>query len=372
MIYFALIIPIVLGFLALLIFKHRIVWWEMVAPIIICIGVIALMKFFMLDSLTNDTEYLSEYPIEARYYEDWNEYIHQICTETCCCDSEGNNCSTTTYDCSYVDYHSEYWTVVTNTGYSRGISQSYYNYLVKLWGNKKFKDMHRDYHTNDGDMYYSSYTGKFEHIEPRTFKQTYENKAQATHTVFKFRELDSTEVKGLFDYPPITARNRQVNCLGCSSSDNLLLERYNAIVGHKYQVKMFVLIFDNPDIEIAERQLNYWKGGNMNELVVCTNKDNSWVKTFSWCDDKRVEAEVTELFQRDIPFRDKLILMEQEVEKTWTRKDFEKDFAYIRVPLSSNQIMVVYLVVTLITIGFLAFGIFNEFEQGNPFNRYRY
>lgn len=320
----------------------------------------------MLHGLSSDVEYLSEYPIEARYYEDWDEWIEQTCSEPCNCttDEDGyTTCDTCYYDCSYRDYHPEYWEVITNTGHRRSISQSYFNYLTKLWSNKSFIDMHRDYYRDDGDMYKTKFDGIFEHIEPRTFKQTYENKAQAATNIFKFRTLDSLEMVGLYDYPKIYGEARQTNCVGCSKEDNIYLERYNAYIGKRLQIKMFVLVFENKSVEIAERQMTYWKGGNMNELVVCVDKDGKWAKTFSWCDNKTIEARVNDVFIRDIPFREKLHLMEQEAEKSWKRKDFAKDFDYIDIPLSPSQLIWIYVVVFVLSCGTLAFGIFNEINQ---------
>lgn len=57
----------------------------------------------MLNSNIQDTEYLSEYITEVRYYEEWDEWdewIEETCSYECCCDNEGNNCSTVYYDCS--------------------------------------------------------------------------------------------------------------------------------------------------------------------------------------------------------------------------------------------------------------------------------
>ena len=367
--WFALLIPIVLGIFCLFIFRHKLVWWEVLLPIVVGIITIAAMKAIMINGLTSDTEYLSEYPVEARYYEDWNERVScrhpKYCTRTYKC---GKSTCTSTYICGYhhaydVDYHAEYWRIYTNTGNSRSINKNYYDYLRNLWSNTKFKDLHRSYHSNDGDMYYSKFDGVFEHIEPRTYKHTYENKAQAATNIFKFRELDSLEIKDLHDYPKIYGKARQDNCIGCSKEDNLYLERYNAYIGKRLEIKMYVLVFENKSIEVAERQMVYWKGGNMNELVVCVDKNGDWVKTFSWCDDKTIEAEVNDIFMRDIPFREKLHLMELEAEQDWKRKDFHKDFDYIDIPLSTSQLIWIYVVVFILSIGCLIFGIRNDIEQ---------
>lgn len=361
--WFALIVPIVFSLLALAIWKHKLVWWECLLPIVACIITISVSKHFMVKSLTDDIEFITEYPIEARYYEKWDEYIHRTCTRTYKC---GKSTCTQTYDCSYVYYHSEYWEIITNLGNSYRIKQSYYNYLVKKWGNKKFVDMHRDYHYNDGDMYKTVFDGKFEHIFPRTYEHTYENKTQAAKQLFKFDDLDSISVKGLYDYPKLD-KNTQDVCLGCDEKDNLKLRRYNALLGGKYQVKVFVLVFDGYGIDVAERQYQYWKGGNKNELVVCVDKNGEWVKTFSWCDDKTIEVETTHIFLKDISMSDKITQINSEIKRSWKRKHFS-DFEYIKVPLTDNQLIWLYVITIFVTFGVLIYGITNDIESGNGRN----
>ncbi|BAX25550.1 hypothetical protein BPT24_051 [Tenacibaculum phage pT24] len=355
--------------LAFLIYKHKLVWVELIAPTIVGLIIIFVCKSIMINGLTNDTEYWTNFPIEARYYEDWDEYIKQTCTRTVSC---GKGCTTTqTYDCSYVDYHPEYWVMIMNDGSTKYISKTYYNFLLKLWGTgKTFVNMHRDYHYNDGDMYKSVWNKKFEDIQPYVTKHSYENKVQSVNSVMKFRELDSLDVKGLYDYPDVD-NYEQESCLGCSDEDNKLLNIWNAYYGYKYEIKMFILVFDDNDGNLGELQQEYWKGGNKNELVVCVDKNGRWVKTFSWCDDKHIEVNVDNIFMRDIDMKSKIDLMIKEVEKNWKRKHFS-DFDYIIVPLKTKHLFIIAIIVFIVSFGLLIYGVVNEFENdenGNIINR---
>jgi len=358
--WFALMVPIILSVTALLLFRHKLVWWEVLLPVVICIGTIAGMKALMVKYLTNDTEYISEYITETRYYEDWNEYVHRTCTRTVSC---GKNCTrTVTYDCSYVRYHSEYWEIRTNMGNKYRISKKYFDYLTKLFGNKAFKDLYRHYYTNDGDMYKSLWNREFGTLRPMTFEHTYQNKPQSVNSVFKFRELDSVQKKGLYSYPDVVDRTQKA-CLGCNEEEDLLLRRYNSLWGKRFQVKVYLLVFDGKSIEVAERQRSFWKGGNKNELVICMDREGKWAKSFSWCDNKEIEVQASLLLMdsaNDLPTG--IIALQDKIEKHWKRKEFS-DFDYIKVPLTNNQHIWLYVTVTLLSIGMLVYGVLNEIEQ---------
>lgn len=359
MIWFALLIPICFTALGLLFFKHKFTWIEALSIPVASIILILLLKMWFVSGLTDDTEYLTEYPIEIRYYEHWDEYISQTCTSSVSC---GKNCTTTvSYDCSYVDDHPRRWVMKMNTGTKHSISESYYNSLAKLWSTTRiFVDMHRDYDTYDGDMYKYKWGNKFKDIDPYVYEHGYENKVQTVNSIMQFRELDTLEIKGLYNYPKVT-NYTQESCLGCTPKENLLLNRYNAYLGFKYEVKMFVLVYKDKQLDIGELQQIYWKGGNKNELVVCVDSKNQWSKAFSWVDDKLIEVKVADIFLKDISMEQKIKLMEHEVEDNWKRKHFS-DFSYIHVPLTNTHKIIIYIVIFLASLGLFLYGIFNEFD----------
>ena len=139
-------------------FRKETVWWEYVVLLVPSILLFFLMRFIIVAVETESTEYLGTYAKRVVYYEDWNEYIHRTCTRTY---KVGKTTRVQTYDCSYVDYHPERWEMIDKDGGSFPISKKEYSKLVKEWGGKVvFKDMHRDYYTNDGDAYYIEWNGK--------------------------------------------------------------------------------------------------------------------------------------------------------------------------------------------------------------------
>jgi hypothetical protein len=370
MIWFALIFPF-LGIALLLSiksFREKTVWWELAIPLGITILAIFISKLIIDKSMTDDTEYWGSYVISAEYYEDWNEYIHQTCTRTYT-DSDGNS-HTETYDCSYVSYHSEYWQVNTNIGQELKISESRFNYYVKKFGGKQFVDLHRDYHTDDGDKYVAKWNYVFEMIEPITVTHTYENRVAASHSIFKFEEPDTANFK-LFDYIE-PDNNYQINSILTEKSNiynikeaNKLLSRYNAFLGNKKQVRIWFLIFDNKDYQYAIQQENYWQGGNKNEFIVSLSVDDSnyvqWCKVISWTDVEQLKVDVRNYIKNmnKLDLINAVEYIKNNIETRFVRKSF-KEFDYLTVEPTTTALIIVYILSLLITIGTTIFVIKNE------------
>lgn len=142
-----------------------------------------------------------------------------------------------------------------------------------------------------------------------------------------------------------------------------MLRQYNALIGHRNEVKIFLLLFENERIGVSELQRIHWKGGNKNELVICASKDGSWAKTFSWCDDKRIEVESSYIFEmKELSLHDKIVKVEHQVEELWKRKHF-KDFDYIDIPLNLSDLIWIFCVSLLLSIGVTIWAVKNEIEE---------
>ena len=99
--WFALIIPFIVAFIGLQFFNHEIHKLEIAIPVVVTIIFIGIFKWAGVSYNVSDTEYWGSKLIKAEYYEEWDEWIEETCSYECCCDSEGNNCETVYYDCSY-------------------------------------------------------------------------------------------------------------------------------------------------------------------------------------------------------------------------------------------------------------------------------
>jgi hypothetical protein len=372
-IFTALLVPIIISLVLFLFFKHKTLWWEFLLPFAAALIVGFIFKFAGEYSRTIDTEYWSGTIVKAEYYEEWDEYIEQTCSSTCCCDSKGNNCQTTYYDCSYVDYHYPYWVVSDNNGETRRVSEQEYKRLVKRFGNQKEVELGRDYHSIDGDKYITYWDNRDVTLECMVTKHSYENRVQASSSTFNFEDVDTTEIThyGLYKYPNITGYYDQVNLLGNHpkwKEMNRKLEILNAKLGNKKQLKTFVLIFDSKLREAGLKQEAYWKGGNKNEFVICIGLDGNgnvaWCHPFSW-----TEAQITKVnirsfveSQKKLELNSVIDYSYKELESNFIRKPFA-DFSYLTVEPTGWQIFWTFIITLLVNVGVVVYVIQNEFDE---------
>jgi len=315
-------------------------------------------------SLEYDTEYLGGYITKITHYDEWDEWIHKTCTRQVPCgrDSKGHTIyRTETYDCSYRDYHPECWTYTDN--YNREeyfYNKSYFDAAMKELGYPKmvFRDMHRNYYRIDGDAQDYFYDGTVQHIRPLVWSETYRNKILASHSIFKFEEIDDDDADslGLFRYPDVKD-NDQAVILGFKAGKEVHKQyKYiNSVYGPKKQFRIYVLVFRDKPLEISEKQKSYWQGGNKNEFVLCLGYNTKkgtidWCNPFSWCDKPELEV-ATKRYFREHPRMD-LSKYPQWLENhlhLWKRKEF-KDFDYIENELTKGQSIALLIIILFFDI----------------------
>lgn len=380
--WFFIFIPILVSVIILIFWLHKVVWWEVLLLIVPSALIILLMNTIMVAYNTSDTEYLGSYITRVNYYEPWNERVscrHPIyCTRTYPCGTaKSPRTCTSTYVCGHVhpydvDYHPEEWTKEDNFKDEYSISQSEFNSLRKLFATKEyFVELDRDYHTIDGDAYCTDWAGEPERSSVITKEGSYTNKIRASHSVFKFEDIDEKEVKrwSLYDYPEVTDYKQKV-VLG-KKIDGLTerkLQYVNGYYGPKKQFKLFVLFFKNQSMDVANKQRSYWEGGNKNEFVVCIGVDNSgrfeWVDAFSWMSKPALEAEVEDFIMNheDVKLKKFADWLPGQVAAHWKRRDF-KDFEYLQMELTETQIWWVMIILTIYNIVMSLWVINNEVEN---------
>mgnify|MGYP003418998236 FL=1 len=379
-IYLAIIIPIIAIIFLYIVRKQEIVWWEPLLLIGSCAVFIFISKLLVDYSSIKTKEYWGSFVTRIEYYEPWNEYIYQTCTSTCCCDSKGENCMTTTYDCSYVQYHSAHWEMVDNIGQSLSISESEYNYIKNKFGGEFFIELNRDYHTQDGDEYACEWKGDSISSQPITTIHYYDNKIKASdYTVFNFKKVDTTDIKNysLKDYPQVGFANSMHAVIGDKSNDAMLadlkLQYYNAVVGPKREARIFfVIIKDKPSIA-GDYQQAYWIGANMNEFIVTIGMDSKtneikWCKPFSWTTNEKLKVDIRDhvMSNSKAKLSDLADYVGRKVEQDFVRRDF-KEFNYLNVEPSTTAIVIVFILTIIITI-FLSFWIVNNDERNEDYN----
>jgi len=372
LIFTSLLVPILISIILWVFFKHKTLWWEFLIPFGVALLIGIISKFTVEWLRTSDTEYWSGYIVKAEYYEPWNEYVHRTCTRTVSC---GKNCTRTiSYDCSYVQYHSEYWAMTDNNGIEFRISKSKYKHLVKRFGNESFINLNRNYHTQDGDKYITKWNNNDNDIVCVVTEHSYENRVQASDDIFNFPDIDTNDIKkyGLYDYPEVID-NSQVNLLGEINNWNIYnrkLEVLNAKLGKKKEVKVFILLFKNKDKESAFKQEAYWKGGNDNEFIICIGTDNennvTWAHPISWTESMitkvNIRTYIEESINKTLNLSDVIDKLYIEIDTNYKRKNFD-DFSYIEIEPTTGQLIWTFVIVLIVNLAVSFWIIINEHEE---------
>jgi hypothetical protein len=380
--WFAILIPLVAVGVLLGFFRDRIVWWEIALLLGASVLVLAISRLVLVNLNTSDTEYLGSYIVRVEYDEPWSEWVSQTCTRECCCtvDSKGvKSCGSETYDCSHEEYHSAQWRKVNQLGEETSIDKQEYEALCAQFAQpRQFVELGRASHEIDGDRYVCHWGGERERLSLLTKKHRYENKIQASRSLFHLQAVKPqvlTQYK-LYDYPAITGQGLQPAVLSLRPIPYRLVRPYdelNALLGVKKQVRVFVLLFENQPREAAIWQRHYWEGGNKNELVVCIGLNQqqavTWCDVFSWETTPMAEIKIRDLFLHQGQLN--LVAAAPEVERIvtqhWQRKAFA-DFAYLQVSLTQGQLIGVYVLIILLSLGLSTWAVVNDSnpDSGEP------
>lgn len=386
--YFALVVPLLFGIILILFFQKKVTWWEMLLPIVICL--IAIFSMKSCDSKMNvrDVEYLTQHVVTASYEEAWNEWIKKTCSEQYPCGTEtystgsGKNSSTSTrtkyctryYDCSYCKTHPAEWYITDDNGSSFSISESYYKQITKNWVNEKFINMNRHYYTINGNKYITKWNDNKKYLITTHNTESYENRIQASHSMYNFVDVSDTDKIhfNLFEYPNIDGYS-QNSVLSYNYHITQMEQDYvntiNGLLGKSKQIQVFVCIWKNKSRDVSILQQAYWKGGNKNEVIICIGVDKNdnvtWGNVFTWSEKEVVKVKIRDYIMDNKGKHINLLALTDFafpiIEKGWVRKNFH-DFDFIAVQLTDTQVMWIYIMVILLSLGLSAFAILNNID----------
>ena len=360
----ALLIPIIVSFILWLIMYKNCNNKSLsilFVPTLFCIAIAGAMYVGFVIYNTIDTEYLNFYVEKIRYEEPWNEEVEVRKTRT------DKNSDGSTSEETYVTYETKYhpakYTATLNNEDDVYIDADTYYKYKHLWNVEEcFIDMHRHYHTQDGDAYECNWDNNVNTIIPYVTSHHYTNKVLGSESAFKLNYISDKDAQELclYDYPEV--HNGEQNPIICynnkfiNDTDIKYLQTFNALNGYDKQIMIYMLIYPNEfNASIVEDQRSYWQGGNKNEFIICcgidtlTNKVN-WAECFSWQDDITLDVNCRNYINTmDSLNVIKVVDYLNDNIDLWHRKEFS-DFAYLSVPISTKQTFVIYGVIILITV----------------------
>lgn len=402
MIWGALLIPFLAALAMAYWGRRRVTWWELVIPFVAASLLIGIAKVSSETLQTLDQEYWGGWAVTATYYEPWDEEVPcshaKYRTETRTRSVSDGKGGTTTetyseqvfdgYEHAYdVDYHGPIWEVINSNGEHIGISQGYWQHLTEFWSNRSFRELNRDYHSVDGNAYDTVFPGTEALLVPTKTPHVYENRVQASSSVFNYPEVSKTDRKryGLYAYPRFDPLYGPAVLPTGRHTGEPELQRTNALLGRSKQVCVWVLIFKDQPLAAALKQEALWKRGNKNEFVVCVSLDAAeqvqWAQVFSWTKEEQLKVEARNFLlaqpKLDLVAFDRWL--RPELEQHWKRRPF-KEFSYLTVEPPAWVIWLVYGLVLCLTGGLSWWALVNEFgadgisrglrSPGFPFNGY--
>ena len=315
----------------------------MYAPFGLCLLVILAMSLFMRQSNFSDIEYLSYYYTKVRHYDRWNE--RQTRTRRV---KVGKHWHTQTYHVTVN--HPEKWTIFDNGGNEKGIEEKEYDNLRRLWGTEEvFVDMHRRYHTKDGDAQEYLYCGHWQHMRGYVKEHSYENRIIGSKNVMKFKKISDEEADslGLYHYSD--------NPLRGWNEGRQKISYINMRYGKEKEIRIVLLVFPaSKGVSIVEDQKAYWQGGNKNELVVCVGVWKGgkvgWAESFSWQDKPELDVRCKQWFiQSGVLDVEAFGTWLEGNLGLWERKEF-KDFSYINSYLTTDQSITILITTIILSI----------------------
>lgn len=369
-------------------FPKRVMWGEILPIILPPLLLIPLGRAIGVKSLTQDTEFWGSYAVTAEYYERWNEEVPcthtKYCTRsTTCYDSEGNSHSCTEeYACGTehaydVDTHPPRWLIHDSIGQTLRIDSSHFEELAGRWSSRQFHDMHRNYHSIDGDMYRATFPETVDVMETLTTAHQYENRVQASRSILNTTPPTEIEMQqyGIYEYPRVSGRYSLPVILGDGGRTHQEAERLfqitNSRTGSTHQARVWVLVFHDQPRQAGILQEAQWINGNKNEFVICIGVDDlmrvQWGHVFSWTENERLKIDAR-MFVEDQATLDLVALHDwwtgQGIQN-WERREFA-DFEWIKVDPPMWVMWLTMLITFIVCTGVSLFVIHNDMVEGKP------
>ncbi len=351
--WFILVIPAVMAIIAAFKYSRQTVWWEFVVMFVVCIACLLGAKLLIINGLTTDTEYYTRFVARAEYREAYTDII-LVPTKI----------GKTTVLRPQPVPHPPTWTLYSQNGDSRSVTKETYEALKTKWGVEPAVRGH--YSTIVWD-------GAIEKAEYMTTTGSYENRLQATYTVYSLPTVSKEEKSRyhLQDYPRTDAIAMQ-HILGDGGSyrpgANEMLQRLNATLGAQKDFQCWIVVFRNQPEHAARLQEALWEHGNRHEYVLCLGVDDKdtvqWSKAFSWTKQEALITYGGEIVKpgETLDLVSVVQSLEQAMAGSWIPRDFS-EFSYIQVDVPIWGLLVIGLITTLGGALTLWWAITNQFED---------
>jgi hypothetical protein len=365
---FICVLVVVLGI------KSYLSFGAIIGTIVASIAITGLIYFIDMTIQTSDSEVWSGYIEQVEHKEEYDEW-HPPETHTST-DSKGRTTTTTT--AGYYEHHeAENRIKTTDSG----------------WLTVDYAPDGRRF--DDGWVNTDSELSTLYRIgTPSASVHAYENRVQASDSIYKHKNIDLEQYKGLPEYPTKIENYIHIDRLVGTFPNEALAEvelnkintALNRMVpdpereGKMRSYKQVNLILVNVGADKSQdwgfALQDYWGNGNKNDFIVvmslAPDGKVNWVYPFSWSEVELLKIEVRDYFLQKGNISDTLPVIKDIaslIEQKFVRKQF-KDFEYISLEMSSASWIILWIthICGICVLAFNAVGQANQRRRRNSWH----
>ncbi len=306
-----LVVPIGIAAYCGLKYRCPMVWRQLVLSVAFCAFMIVLLRAVLLFNLKSDTEYSVEYCVLA--------VRKTIAAPSVNVPGTGSKGKALKSQASPRSHECE---AFGDDAARVSISSLDFESLNWKW----------DWGMHDGDTAWTRWPGSSETASFLLAKREYFNPLQCTRKIYNLPQLTPGQImrSGLQWYSTPSSPLEGECILGPHSLSaggrkeaEVMLKTLNATKGKRQKFLAWIVLLPRQPIEAAELQQAFWKGGNLNEFVLCVGTDRknnlTWTRAFSWTP----ERSLVERFERRSSGSEPLDLvklvaeLDQALESSW-------------------------------------------------------
>ena len=358
-----LICAIIVGVIALIgKFLLDVKWFMIPLSIFVILIINSLVVFIDYKSQTDCSEVWSGKITSNKHIEEWDEW-HKPWDETVTeKDSKGKSHTKTIHHDGYWEHHNAENYIKTSDNGEFSVSQ-----------------------TPDGRQLNDNFVNSTQELneyypinKPTASIHTYENKVQASYSIYKHKEINIKDYPNLPSYPKGVNSsynidriigdipNKQgaidlLNEVNSKLNDTNNPNNKDNIKSYK-QVNIIFVNLGNVSEDYGFALQDYWQGGNKNDFVIAFgSRDNkvTWCYPFSWSEIEILKSEVRDYMLDKCnlnEFNSTISDTGNMIEQKFERKQFT-DFSYINIETGgfATGVMIVFTIICSVGVLFSRF-----------------
>ncbi|GAA0789188.1 hypothetical protein [Hathewaya limosa] len=306
-----------------------------------------------LDDQIIDTEVWSGNIEDVEHKEEWDEFHPQREETYTTTDSKGNTITKIKIIPAYTEHHKAINKIQTT-------DNGWITVYEDLDGKVSFSDKFPN--TKEELL-------KFYPIGKETVSiHTYENKVQASYSIYNHKDIDLDKYRDLPKYPNEMKNLIEIDrFIGSIPNKDKVMETLNKVNSelnnnsNKKQINLIFVNLGDKSSDYGFALQDYWKCGNKNDFIICFGSRGekvTWAYPFSWADSEKSEKlkiDVRNYMLKANLKSDFTKVIEDinpMIKRNFQRKEFA-DFNYLNVELSTKAYIYIAILNLITGVGIM-------------------